>query len=1363
MRVSRSLSALGFLLVFTAPCPVPADQPAAPAGTLPTGPGGRPLNFDFETGDLRDWTVEGEAFAGQPVRGDTVARRRADMHSRHAGEFWVGSYERKGDAPHGTLTSVQFRLDKPYARFLVGGGGRENTRVEIVRADTNEVISRTSGDNTEDLKPVAVDLTKHVGREVFVRLVDRDSAGWGHLNFDDFTLWPSKPPGPLRPEPPPADVFAHQGLSPAEAAAAMTVPPGFKVTLFAGEPDVAQPIACAFDDRGRLWVAEDYSYPDRVPDDKARDRILIFEDKDGDGRFDSRKVFAEKLNLVSGIEVGFGGVWVGAAPHLLFIPDRDGDDRPDGSPQVLLDGWAYQDTHETLNTFTWGPDGWLYGCHGVFTHSRVGKPGTPDPQRVPINAGVWRYHPTWHEFEVFAHGTSNPWGIAFDERGQLVITACVIPHLYHLVQGGRYERQAGQHFNPYTYDDIKTIADHRHFVGLNPHAGNGRSDQAGGGHAHAGAMIYLGGAWPAEYRGSLFMNNIHGARLNRDRLEPKGSGFVGHHAPDFLLANDRWSQIVSLQCGPDGQLTMIDWYDENQCHHKDPTKHDRTNGRIFKVSYGPNRGAPNVIDPKAVGALDLVKLLTAPNEWHARHARRLLQERAGTMPAEEKGKVLAALNEVTFGRQEDRVRLNALWAIHAVAGLDESTAARAFEDPNPYVRAWAVQLVTEARRPSDATLSRFAGLARTDGSPVVRLYLASALQRLPLKDRWPIVEGLAGHAEDDSDHNLPLMVWYGAEPLAAAEPGRALELALSARLPNLLSFTVRRVSALGTPEAADLLVKAVGRSDSDAVRLAILSGVNEALKGRRQVAMPASWPAVFDRLARSADARVRSQANALALTFGDPRALAALRDVLVDRSKDVKLRLEALAALLKARDAGLPPVLRSMLVEPGLRSAALRGLAAFDDPETPEAVLKLYPGLTPEERRDALNTLASRVESSKALLAAVGTKHVPSADVSADLVRQLRNHKNAEIDAQIGKVWGTVRETSSDKARTLAKYRAMLTARPDRAPDRELGRAVFAKSCQQCHTLFGVGGKVGPELTGSNRADLEYVLSNVLDPSALIGKDYLAHVLSTADGRVLTGIIKSEDKDALTVQTANEVVVVPRGEVEERRQSEQSMMPDDLWSPLSEHEVRSLVAYLASPAQVPMLATAENASGLFNGRDLYGWQGDPALWSVENGEIVGKTAGLKKNEFLRSDLAAEDFRLTIRVKLVNDRGNSGVQFRSVALPEGEVKGYQADVGPGWWGKLYEENGRGLLWPKSGEEYVRPGDWNTYELVAVGGSVRTAINGRPCARLDDPVGLRRGIFALQLHAGDATEVRFKDVRLEVNPRLDLSSAQPAPNR
>jgi putative membrane-bound dehydrogenase-like protein len=573
--------------------PPPAEPQASDGGYPARAADGRVLNLDFETGDLRDWQRTGTAFDKQPIKGDTVHARRSDSISGHAGEYWVGTYENNGDGLQGTLTSDPFPVSHPWASFLVGGGTHELTRVEIVRADTEDVVFQAHGLDNEEMRRVAVDLRELVGKKIFLRVVDQIGTGWGHINFDHFRFHDREPrvpeaPGPvMRP-----DQYRYAKLPPEQAARAMKLPPGFSATVFAAEPDVKQPIAMALDDRARVWIAEAYEYPVRAAEGKGRDRILIFEDTDGDGRFDKRKVFAEGLNLVSGLEVGFGGVWVGAAPYLLFIADRDGDDVPDGEPEILLDGWGYQDTHETLNSFLWGPDGWLYGCHGVFTHSRVGKPGTPDAERVPLNAGIWRYHPTRHKFEVFAHGTSNPWGVDFDDHGQAFCTACVIPHLFHVIQGARYRRQAGPHFNPYTYADIPTIADHRHYLGKTPHAGNNKSNDAGGGHAHAGAMIYLGDAWPGEYRGKIFMNNIHGQRINMDVLNPSGSGFVGSHGPDFLLTQDRASQMLNFRYGPDGQVYVIDWYDMQACHNPNAAVHDRSNGRIYKISYGRSVPAP---------------------------------------------------------------------------------------------------------------------------------------------------------------------------------------------------------------------------------------------------------------------------------------------------------------------------------------------------------------------------------------------------------------------------------------------------------------------------------------------------------------------------------------------------------------------------------------------------------------------------------------------------------------------------------------------------------------------------------------------------------------------------------------------------
>lgn len=1326
-----------------------ADRP----GELPKTAEGRTLNFDFETGDLRDWTAVGEAFARQPIRGDTVSRRRGDMKSQHAGEYWIGTYEIAGDGPQGTLTSVPFVVQQPWASFLVAGGSDAKTCVELILADTQEVIARVAGDQTENLKPVAVDLSAYVGKKIRIRLVDRHSGGWGHINFDDFRFHAEKPNIPHREAPPALDEFAHAGLSPEEAAQAMTVPEGFTVTLFAGEPDVQQPIAMALDDRGRLWIAEAYSYPVKVPDEQARDRILIFEDRDGDGRFDSRKIFADQLNLVSGLEVGFGGVWVGQAPYLLFIPDRDGDDVPDGPPEILLDGWGYQDTHETLNAFIWGPDGWLYGCHGVFTHSRVGKPGTPDAERVPINAGVWRYHPQRHEFEVFAHGTSNPWGVDFNDRGQCFITACVIPHLYHVIQGGRYQRQAGVHFNPYTYDDIKTIARHRHWIGATPHAGNGRSSAAGGGHAHAGAMIYLGGTWPDIYRDQIFMNNIHGARLNQDRLEPHGSGYLGDRAPDFLLANDSWSQILYFTYGPDGNVYAIDWYDRNQCHHGNVQGHDRSNGRIFKISYQPASGPKH--DPELnlarLSDEQLISLLTHRNEWYSRHARRLLQER-GPNPH-----WAARLEAIAFDSAHDTARLRGLWALHLTGNLTVERALRALQDPSPYVRGWTVQLTSERGTPPESLATRMIELAERDPSPVVRLYLASAAQRWTGPLRWQLLMALVTHGEDADDHNLPLMDWYACEMVASSSAREGYALWQAARIPLVKRFLVRRLTQLGDEQILAEVLKETSREAAH-IQKEVLEEVLNGLRGRRRVPMPAGWKELAAQLSKTSNAELRQLVESLALVFNDPAALAVRRQILLDPQAEPSARRAALESLTAVFAPGLAADLQQLVLVPELDALAVRALAQYDDPATPEVLLRHYPQFSSMVKRDALNTLSSRPEYALALLTAVERKRIPAGDLSADLVRQLRSLRHPEIDAAISRVWGIVRDTPQEKQRLINHYRTVLSRKDQPTPDLSLGRAVFARHCQQCHVLFDVGRKVGPELTGSNRANLDYVLSNVIDPSALIGKDYQVQVIVTHNGRVLNGIVKAEDPDKLVLATANEEVVISQSDIDERTVSDKSMMPDDLIRTMSEAEFRALVAYLASPQQVPLPVTKDNAQTFFNGKDLTGWTGNLALWSVENGEIVGKSAvPVPRNEFLYSDLLVDDFRLELEVKLVDNTKNSGIQFRSKPRPDGEMEGYQADIGQGWWGKLYEESLRGLLWDKPGDQHVKVGDWNKYEIVAVGSRIRTWLNGQLCVDLEDPKGLRSGVIALQVHSGGPTEVRFRNLKLTPLP----SKLRPAP--
>lgn len=774
---------------------------------------GRPLNFGFERGDLQDWKSSGNAFGQRAVTFDPAPWYPDSVVLKQSGDYYVSSGGTLNYQSTGTLTSTTFEVTHPWASFKISGGALAGVRVELVDAATDSVIFKMSGhineDNAKDpahvaFRPVVVDLIRHKGKEIYIRLVDEETGTvpeiayigdnhWAHIAFDDFRFHEERPTyaHELRPDDvvilPPRDVVPNAGLSGAEAAKVMDAPEGFSVTLAAAEPDIVRPIAFTQDDRGRLWVVEAHTYPVRAPEGQGKDRILIFEDTDGNGTLDSRKVFMEGLNMVSGIEIGFGGLWLGAAPYLMYIPIDKNKDAPAGKPQILLDGWGYEDTHETLNTFKWGPDGWLYGNHGVFTHSNVGKPGASDAERTPINAGVWRYHPTRHEFEVFAHGTSNPWGVDFNDYGHAFATVCVIPHLFHMIQGGRYHRQGGEHFNPYTYDDIKTIADHVHWLGdQGPHAGNFRSAAAGGGHAHAGAMFYLGNKHWGIDRNAIFMNNINGFRVNMDITKRSGSGYTASHGKDFINTNDFWSQWINFRITPSGSVFVHDWYDKNQCHSPNPDVHDKTLGRIFKITHQKDQWV--TVDLAKKTDKELVEYQLNENEFYVVHSRRLLQERGGN------SEVHAGLWKIFNDNPEVTRKLRALWALHVTNGISAQQALELLDHKDEYVRSWAIQLIAEGKDVSEDARRRFESLAKRDTSALVRLYLASVLQRMDPDQRWEIVKSLSTREEDAADQNIPLMIWYALEPLVALDATRASELAKNAKLPGLADFVSRRIA-----------------------------------------------------------------------------------------------------------------------------------------------------------------------------------------------------------------------------------------------------------------------------------------------------------------------------------------------------------------------------------------------------------------------------------------------------------------------------------------------------------------------------------------------------------------------------------------
>jgi putative heme-binding domain-containing protein len=387
------------------------------------------------------------------------------------------------------------------------------------------------------------------------------------------------------------------------------------------------------------------------------------------------------------------------------------------------------------------------------------------------------------------------------------------------------------------------------------------------------------------------------------------------------------------------------------------------------------------------------------------------------------------------------------------------------------------------------------------------------------------------------------------------------------RIPPVRQFIARRIT---DSQPCSSLVRLLAGTSDPAVLRDILRGMYEALQGRRSVTAPAGWSAVHRKLADSTNAEIREKAMQLSVLFGDPQALASLRRTAADPKAEAAARRSALQTLIEKRPPDLLPLLRKLIDDRAVRGAVLRGLASYSDPQIPNLILEDYAAFSDAEKADAIATLASRPAYALVLLDAMEKDRVPRRDLSAFTVRQLIAFKNKELTERLTKVWGTIRPPAADKAALLAKYKAMVPADALKKADRRHGRLLFSRTCASCHTLFGEGGKIGPDLTGSQRTNPEYLLTKLLDPSAVVARDYQMTVLTLKNGRSLSGLIKEENDKTLTLQTQNEDVRLDKSDIEERRRSQQSMMPDGLLAPLSPVEVRDLIAYLSGAGQVPL-------------------------------------------------------------------------------------------------------------------------------------------------------------------------------------------------
>ncbi len=1096
--------------------------------------------------------------------------------------------------------------------------------------------------------------------------------------------------------------------TPEEARALMSVPDGYEVRCFAHEPMVQNPVAMTWDHRGRLWVVEAYEYPEGTPlpenqrpfggeakDDQyhpmpklgdkiPRDRVIILEDTDNDGTADKRTVFVEGLNLASAIICGDSGIYVGQQPHLIHFRDDDGDDKPDAW-RVVLTGFGREDTHELVNSFTWGPDGWLYMTHGVFTNSKVRRPGQPEKEGFKFDAGIGRARPSsagnparspasdagtparnsgsdvgtparkensantpapsW-EFEVFADGTSNPWGCDYDAAGNFFVSACVIDHFFHMAPGGIYTRQGGAPENPYAYELLPSIVKHKHFRA-----------------AYAGIQIYQGGRYPADTHGHAFIGNIHDNAIHEEVLTPVGATFKCEPRRDFLRANNGWFRPVSTQTGPDGFLWIMDWCDKYPCYQNakaNPEGVDRERGRIWRVVTTDSKSKTTRdtadLDLKKLATPDLVQTLEHPNNWMRRMARRMLVENAPSLDQNSsKSLGLQLWKKATTG--DSLEQMESLWLLHSLASswgllFSSKEAGKIVDSGTQTARAWLIHLMADALRPGQKTGNLLTGggqhglfstrnsfssrldipadapaeaifttsesgadvLARirlilANSDPSTRLAVAVALRQhaatsltgpkrlaaiFPEKEIFDTYLALIKACKDDTSDNTRLLFWTGFEALMVEVIGSWEAYATDGKKSRCLERLAEMLEQ-GRPFSDQIAYKAARRLCE--MREGGMSGTQYALQ---LVGLIEQTPALLKQALRGivdsspitkkddpsigarfaswrshSDTDVRKHAQTLAVLWGDEAALQETITALRDTTKPEKERVALLQSIAKVKSDIVKKALLLLLTEntsPALSVAAIRAAADFgtDDFIAPLIAVAQASGLpsAPQTRgllyNAAVEALCSRTPWMHALLDAIGAGKVSATGFPAPVRRALATSQDTATRNHAAKVLGAWQDSSDDVKVLIAKKKqACLTGEPDLAN----GKLIFTSTCMVCHEFHGGGQKVGPDLIGSGRSNLDAILANVIDPNQIIGNGYENFTVSTKDGRTLAGrVVEDTPAHVKLLGAGGASQIVPRDQVATLTNTKQSLMPMGFGN-LPDTAFRDLIWYVLAPPE----------------------------------------------------------------------------------------------------------------------------------------------------------------------------------------------------
>ncbi len=992
-----------------------------------------------------------------------------------------------------------------------------------------------------------------------------------------------------------------QGYPPREAAARMDVLEGFSVQLLAAEPQVRQPVAVDVDDRGRLWVLQYLQYPnpaglkrvkvdrysrttyDRIPappphGPKGADRLTILTDQDGDGICETATDFVDGLNLATGFAFGHGGVFVLQTPYLLFYPDRNQDDVPDSDPEVLLRGFGMEDSSSLANSLIFGPDGWLYGTQGTNNTARI--------RGIEFQQGVWRYHPVTRRFELFCEGGGNAWGLDFDEEGNLFFSTNYGGYLmHHGVQGAYYEKSFAKHgelHNAFAFGWFPHVP-HTNFQG---------------GHVTVGGLVYQSAAFPEPFRGRYMAVDTLGHAVRFHDIRPDGSTFTTEYAGTFLNANDTWFAPSDLTRAPDGSLIFSDWHDRRTAHPDPDAEWDRSNGRIFRLRYR-NQPLWQPFDLTALSSDELTDRLSSPNHWMAVQARRILSERRDLSVVPKLNRMLRS-DSIRTARQ-------ALWTLAGMGVYDSRVPVELTHHRDDVVCAWSIRFLgdrfsteSDASPPevTSAWENRLVELAARSSSRRVLSQLACTARRLPAPVGLKVVRTLSAREDVPKDRYLPLLIWWAVEQHAidasstvlaqfADESGWRNSLIRKEILPRLMKRFAGDGSGAGFRSAATLLnstpdddqfrhmlhalddgLKLVGREPPQGLPPGTAFegiAVRKPKQPGRRRGLAQTPPELRDVVRRCWNRQTKDPLILRVLSrLGHRPALSRTVELAADPTLPSDRRLEMLSILEELAGVEcVDSVLRLLDSEqdPQLTTAALKVLRRFPSPLVTRRLLELYTTVPDTVRPVVQDVLVSHPDSALALLKEIDAGRLPEKDIGSDHLKLLAAHESDAIDAIVHRHWG--RQTAGTPEERLAEIRRLMNDLRAGSGDSGRGRELFRRHCASCHTLFGEGRRIGPDLTQANRQDRLYLLTSLVDPSSRIRREYLRYVVVSTSGRIVIGLLADDSATEVTLLTEkNQRIRLQRDEIDSMQVSETSLMPENLLKTFSPQDVRDLFAWL---------------------------------------------------------------------------------------------------------------------------------------------------------------------------------------------------------